>query len=257
MRRYALLLLFPLAAQAAETQSLETLMTTWLNIESQRGALVTDWNERKQQLEQRASLLEREADVLENMLQEADQDLSQVDSHRKELTAQQQELENEQDQLESAIRQASIKLSALSARIPPPLQDSWQKGLQRIEREELTLSEKLEQILNLAKQAEQFERRVAIHNDVISIPNGSDMADAKSLEVTQIYLGLSQGWYVNKSGEYYGYGYADADGWHWQHMNTQSPNSADLAVNPNQLLEILGMIENPTKAELMTIPVKL
>lgn len=254
MRRYALLLLFPLAAQAAETQSLEKLMTTWLNIESQRGALVTDWNERKQQLEQRASLLEREANVLEKMLQEADQDLSEVDSHRKELTAQQQELENEQDQLESAIRQASIKLSALSARIPPPLQASWQKGLQRIEREDLTLSEKLEQILNLAKQAEQFERRVAIHNDVISIPNGSD---AKTLEVTQIYLGLSQGWYVNKSGEYYGYGYADAEGWHWQHMNDQSPDSADVNVNPDQLLKILGMIENPTKAELLTIPVKL
>lgn len=254
MRRIAILLLFPLVAQAADSQSLDQLMTTWLNIESQRGALVTDWNERRQQLEHRASLLEREASVLNEMLEEADQDLSEVDSHRKELTSQQQELENEQQHLEAAIDQASIKLSALSARIPPPLQSSWQKGLERLESESLTLSEELEQILNLAKQAEQFERRVAVHNDVISVPSGSE---AKSLEVTQIYLGLSQGWYVNKSGEYYGYGYADAQGWHWQHMNRESPASAEIKVDPDQLLKILGMIENPTKAELLTIPVKL
>lgn len=254
MRRYALILLFPLVAQAAGTQSLEQLMTTWLSIERQRGALVTDWNERKQQLNHRTSLLEREAGVLERMLQEADLERSEVDTHRKELATQQQELENEQNQLEVAINQASITLSALSTRIPPPLQNSWQKGLERVEREELTLSEKLEQILNLCKQAEQFERRVAIHNDVISVPHASEV---KTLEVTQIYLGLSQGWYVNKSGEYYGYGYANAEGWHWQHMNSQSPDSADVEVNPNQLLKILGMIQNPTKAELLTLPVKL
>ncbi|HEV8079048.1 MAG TPA: hypothetical protein VGP45_11760, partial [Marinobacter sp.] len=89
-------LLFPLLAHAAESTSLEKLMNTWLNLESQRGKLVTDWNERKQQLENRITLLDREANVLEEMLDEASSDVSEVDERRQALTVEQQNLEQQQ-----------------------------------------------------------------------------------------------------------------------------------------------------------------
>lgn len=246
-------LLFPLLSHGAEPSSLQELMTTWLNLESQRGKLLTDWNERKQQLENRVTLLDREAGVLKEMLEEASGDVSEVDERRQELTAEQQKLEEQQTRMESAVERAVIRLQALAIRIPPPLEKDWQKGLEQLSREEMTLSEKLEKILSLSKSAEQFERRIALHRDVMPLP--AQDQSLRNVQVTQIYMGLSQGWYVNSAGDRFGYGYADADGWHWQHMTEQHQEAGEVAVDAKQLLRIVAMIENPTQAEYVTLPV--
>lgn len=246
-------LLFPLLSHGAEPSSLQELMTTWLNLESQRGKLLTDWNERKQQLENRVTLLDREAGVLKEMLEEASGDVSEVDERRQELTAEQQKLEEQQARMESAVERAVIRLQALAIRIPPPLEKDWQKGLEQLSREEMTLSEKLEKILSLSKSAEQFERRIALHRDVMALP--AQDQSLRNVQVTQIYMGLSQGWYVNSTGDRFGYGYADADGWHWQHMTEQHQEAGEVAVDAKQLLRIVAMIENPTQAEYVTLPV--
>ncbi len=251
-----LLLLFPFLSSpgiASESADLQQLMTTWLNLESQRGKLTTDWNERRQVLQHRLTLLEREAEVLEEMLAETSEDVSEVDERRQQLTQEQQTLEKRQEAMRAAIEAAIIKLDALSVRIPPPLQEEWSTGLAQVKRDEMNLSEKLEKILSLSKTAEQFERRIAIHHDVMSIAGAED---SKNVQVTQLYLGLSQGWYVSSEGDYYGYGYADANGWHWQHLSRGGAGSSEVPVNPEQLLRILAMIENPTQAEFVTLPVK-
>lgn len=249
----AAILLFPSLSSAADSGDLQQLMTTWLNLESQRGKLTTDWNERRQQLQHRLALLERESGVLEEMLAEASEDVSEVDERRQQLTEEQQALEKQQEIMRAAIEAAIIKLDTLSVRIPPPLQDDWQAGLAQVKRDEMNLSEKLEKILSLSKTAEQFERRIAVHRDVMSVPAPGE---SKNIQVTQLYMGLSQGWYVSGGGDYYGYGYADGEGWHWQHMTRGGSNSSDVPVDPEQLLRILAMIENPTQAEFVTLPVK-
>ncbi|HEY7885691.1 MAG TPA: DUF3450 family protein [Cellvibrionaceae bacterium] len=244
-------LLFPLLAHAAESTSLEKLMNTWLNLESQRGKLVTDWNERKQQLENRITLLDREANVLEEMLDEASSDVSEVDERRQALTVEQQNLEQQQTLMQAAVDRAIIQLQALAVRIPPPLEKDWQKGLEQLNREELSLSEKLEKILSLSKSAEQFERRIAVHRDIMALP--AEDQSLRNVQVTQIYMGLSQGWYVNSTADRFGYGYADANGWHWQHMTEN--NRGEIDVDAKQLLRLLAMIENPTQAEYLILPV--
>jgi len=248
-------LLFPILTEAAESTSLSELMTTWLNLESQRGKLITDWSERKQLLENRISLLDRETEVLKEMLNKASDDVSDVDERRQALTAEQQKLEQQQTLMRGAVDRAIIQLQTLSARIPPPLVQDWQKGLEQLNREELSLSEKLEKILSLSKSAEQFERRVAVHRDVMELP--AEDQTLRNVQVTQIYLGLSQGWYVNSTGDRFGYGYATANGWQWQHMTEKNQNTGDIDVDAKQLLRILAMIENPTQAEYLTLPVSI
>ncbi len=261
-RKRSVICLFLLAFFTASTQAgsnLEQLMSSWLDLEGQTGHLTSSWQERKQQIHHQVRLLETEKKSLNELLSQTSQNTDKVNQRRKELVAQQDKLEQEQDQRAAQLAAAADTLTVLLERMPPPIQDQWRDQLDILHRDGPTLNEKIERALKLARTAEQFQNRIAIHKTIMALP--TSRGEKASVQVTQIYLGLSQGLYVSTDGAYYGRGQSSPAGWAWQHsqeLNRDGQHDPLLAqTNPAHLLQIIEMIENPTRAKLITLPLQL
>lgn len=242
-------------SQPLETsKQLDILVGKWINLESQKGHLQSEWNVRKTDLEHRLSLLDVEQAALKEALAEGNKSTSEVDEQRLTLLKTQDKLESEQSLMNSQLQKAIELAQSLQAKLPPPLQTQWQERLPYLAQSDLSTSEKLEKLLGLFKLVEEFDDRVALHRATLEIPGEGD--EVRLLFVTQIYLGVSQGWYVNDDGSIYGYGRATPLGWKWWHGNDAS---AELGGNldVSTLLKTRAILENPTSASFVSLPIKI
>lgn len=241
------------AQQPNSSRQLDQLMSQWLDIESQKGRLQSEWNVRKTELERRLDLLDVEQDTLKETLAAGNKSTSEVDERRLTLLKSQNELESAQALLESQLQQTITLAQSLQPRLPPPIQAEWQEKLPALSNPGLNTSEKLEKLLGLFKLVEEFNDRVALHRSTLQVSG----ADNKPLElfVTQIYLGAAQAWYVSDDGSAYGYGRATPLGWQWWHGDAAT---AELGreLQPQSILSVRNMLENPTAAKLVALPVK-
>ncbi len=245
---------FSISAFSVEEQSLSQLMEQWLNIESQKGKLQLDWNTREQQLQQSLNLLNDEKTTLQTLLKKTDTEKNDVDKRRFELSEQQSLLENEQEEVKDQIYKASVFSRNLLKRLPPPLQIKWQEKLLILTQEGATDSEKLERILTLYKMVNEFDAQIALNRTAMEVPIGDDAK--QNLLVTQMYLGVSQGWYVSDDGRHYGYGRAGLVNWQWWHNEAASAELGRV-LSAQDLLEFKSILQKPTTAKFINLPVKV
>ena len=243
-----------MAVRAADQQSLEQMMSNWLNLERQKGKLQSGWSARQEQLDRRLKLLNAEQDSLEELLAETNESRDEVDERRLVLLQTQEKLEQEQALIESRLEQAVSSAQALNPRLPPPLRTQWEEKLPLLSSSDLSNSEKLERLLGLFKLVEEFNDRIALHRTSMALP-GAD-GQTQNVMVTQLYLGAGQGWYVNDDGSEYGYGRATKLGWRWWHGDEAS-NELGRELDPDVLLRARAILENPTTAEFISFPLKL
>ncbi len=239
---------------SAENKNLNELMEQWISIESQKGKLQLNWNTRKLQLEQSQSLLTSEIGVLKQLLKQTDSEKNSVDNKRIQLSEQQSKLEIEQIQVKHAITNASNFSRTLLTRLPPPLQKLWQEKLLMLTQDSATDSEKLERLLTLYKLVNEFDERIALNRSSMEIPSSANTS--QNLLVTQMYLGVSQGWYVSDDGLYYGYGRSGTLGWRWWH-NEGASAELGRVLDPKDLLKLKNILQKPTSAKFISLPVKV
>jgi hypothetical protein len=115
-------------------------------------------------------------------------------------------------------------------------------------------SEKLERLLGLFKLVEEFDDRVALNRITMELPDTN--GQLQQLFVTQIYLGVGQGWYVSDDGSAYGYGRATKLGWSWWHGD-QASAELGRELDPQDLLRVRSVLENPTTATFVSLPIKI
>lgn len=255
MKPFSWLLLAAIPALAsAQTTTVDKLVDDWLNLEIQKGHLQSNWNLRQDELERRLALLEVEKSNLKELLAKSNKAVSDLDQQRLELLESQERLEREQQSLDTTLNKLIKQAQALHRRLPPPLFGEWEEKFPLLLQEGVGNSEKLERLLALFKLVEEFNNRVALHQGTLDIPEQG--SEARRILVSQIYLGASQGWYVSNDGKSYGYGRATQLGWTWWH-GADADNELGKRLNPDLLLKAKAMLENPTSAEFVALPVKL
>jgi hypothetical protein len=239
---------------SAEQNNLNELMEQWLNIESQRGHLQSSWSTEQQQMQQSQSPLDAESSLLKEMLDSTNVKQSSVDKKRLELSERQSRLEVEQIKVKNYIRQAIEFNQSIVNRLPPPLQKKWSDKSLLLTQASATDSEKLERLLALYKLVNEFEERVAINRTSMEVPGAG--STSRNLLITQMYLGVSQGWYVSDDGTYYGFGKAGKLGWQWWHNENASAELGRI-LNPQDLLNLKSILEKPTTAKFINLPIKV
>jgi hypothetical protein len=239
---------------SAEQNNLNELMEQWLNIESQRGHLQSSWSTEQQQMKQSQLLLDAESSLLKEMLASTNVKQSSVDKKRLELSERQSRLEVEQIKVKNYIRRAIEFNQSIVNRLPPPLQKKWLDKSLLLTQASATDSEKLERLLALYKLVNEFEERVAINRTSMEVPGAG--STSRNLLITQMYLGVSQGWYVSDDGAYYGFGKAGKLGWQWWHNENASAELGRI-LNPQDLLNLKSILEKPTTAEFINLPIKV
>ncbi len=236
------ILVFSITSFSADdpVNDIHQLTMQWTRLERQKDLLRTNWHRDKPVLEQQLSLLERETQELNQFLKESSQEKDEVEKRRLELLEKQTNLEQEQEVLERSLKQANMQLKALHIQLPPPLFEGWGKDLPRLEDPLLTGSEKLQLVINLLRQLDDFQQKVTLNEIIMTLDDG------KEYLVKQVFLGLSHGWYITADKRYAAAGMPNPDGWKW------IP-----AENGEQISRIIAILERRTDPELVTIPLKL
>lgn len=232
----------------------DELMQKWLQLESQKGKLQTEWAERKTELERRQQLLTAEQKSLDEVLSQTVDARSDTDERRKSLLTDQERLEQEQALMTKEVNKAKASLQSIQFRLPPPLAAEVDGKMQSLE-SGLTASETLERLLSIYKLMNEFNQRVAINKATIDVPvTGQDAP--RSLRVTQVYLGLTQGWYLSEDASEYGYGRATTLGWKWW-SNHEAERELGQKLDPREIKTLISIMENPALANVVSLPVKL
>lgn len=241
------LLLYQNSSYALESKVTEAdnLIKQWLSIERQRNALTLDWQSQKPILEQRLTLLKQEKKQLKGKSSQHILDTSDVDKKRNELITSQNNMESNQAQIEGALVKYYQIILQLHPQLPPPLFKVWQGALNDPTFKSADTSKKLTTLLKLLEQLNDFNQRISHSESTLTVEGSSG---EKEIMVRQLYMGLSQAWYVSLDGLLTGRGFPEKNGWRWISDNQVSGNTVNNAI---------AMIERNTEAQFLTLPISL
>lgn len=229
------------SAQGVVAES-DDLVAQWLNLEQQSNALSSHWIMSKPILEQRVELLKREELQLKNLLSADHSVTTQVEAKRSELLALQNNMESEQATLSQWVNVELSQVQRIIEQLPPPLAKSWRTAIKEkhiniqssdsvsVEPANSTVnsidttSSKLELLLSLYLQLNEFEQRVSSYETQV------ETLDGEVRLVKQLYLGISRGWYVTLDSLNIAEGVSTATGWRWQVNESLSPDTIETAL---------------------------
>jgi hypothetical protein len=229
------------AQQAADPiREIDALTQQWTNLERQKDELRADWRTQRPILEQQLALLERETAELTTLLEATAAQQDEVEQRRLELLEEQTRLEAESAALDASLAQASLALHSLHRDLPPPLKEAWDDELPRLDNPLATASERLQKLLELLGQLDDFDAKVTLNEAVMTLGDGNDYV------VKQVYLGLSHGWYVTADRQFAAAGTTGPDGWVWTPVADAAP-----------IEQIVGILEQRVSPDFVSIALEL
>ncbi|MBV1910646.1 MAG: DUF3450 domain-containing protein [Kangiellaceae bacterium] len=275
-----------LQVQGANTSAseLDNLVLQWTQLEQQHSELDNRWRENKPVLEQQLQLLSEEKKQLQSLLDQHTTAGDEVEKERFDLLQQQTEMEETQQRLEFGLAKISSTVVAMHKRLPPPLKQQWDADIRLLTigqepastgpnnptvtnanvntniisnkssvlkqtKSLLSNSEKLDKLLSLLNKINQFEQRVALHQTTMQLTGSKNQGETIEVQVDQVYLGTSQGWYISKDGRFWGAGNSGKQGWQWRHQDTD--------VDVSELRQTVKMLTDPASATLVSLPINI
>lgn len=234
----------PVVNVAAGVAEIDTLTERWIAIEQQRTAIRSNWAERERIGITQMQLLQAERQSLRTLLEDAAQTDDEIDQRRSALFQEQQELEARDAALQQDLQIIADQLTVIQKQMPPPLQPLWKDHMAQLGQEDLALSDRLSTVLVLLDETVDFSKRIALHKSSMTFGD-------REILVTQIYLGLSHGWYISEDGRRVGSGRAFETGWRWHDA------SDDPRFDKSHLRETIRLVESGAARELVSLPVSL
>lgn len=104
---------------------------------------------------------------------------------------------------------------------------------------ELSLGKRFESVIGILNDITKFNSEITVTTGRRALPDGTEV------EVTELYLGVSHGYYVN--GPNAGVGRSSADGWVWTPANDSAQAISDA----------IAILENEKIAEYVPVPVQI
>lgn len=237
----------PALAQNPDLGTTRAALERWVETRSVLGKEQRDWLLGKDLLESRIQLVQREIETVRARTAEAVKNTAEADQKRGELVAENERLLAAATGLQGGIAALEARVRALLQRLPEALREraSVKTLAQRLPEAaattKLSLSERYLNVVGLLNEVDKFQREVTVTSEV------RKLADGSSAEVTAVYLGIAQGFYVSNNGKAAGYGAATADGWQW--------TAADGAAE--RIRQVVAILKNEHPAVFVPVPAKL
>nr|WP_249118479.1 DUF3450 family protein [Pseudoalteromonas sp. NEC-BIFX-2020_015] len=239
------------AQQSSKAEQVDSLVERWLSTEQQQSALTNEWITQQPLLEQRLTLLKAEQKQLTQLLAQDSESGNEVDQARGELLALQNSMETDQAYLTGWLKTQFINVNDLIYRLPPPLEKSWREQLSvhdgtdndQANKNLKSNSDRLTLLLKLFDDLSQFDSRISSYQSAITLPNGEQKL------VSQIYMGISLGWYISLDNTYAAQGFATDNGWRWQAIDDQQ--------SVLQVKQMLAMLNQQKEAEFINLNILL
>ncbi|MEL6716294.1 MAG: DUF3450 family protein, partial [Planctomycetota bacterium] len=216
--------------QSDSTDEIGTLYQELIGLKEQTSDEKRQLAETRVFLEEEIALLEQRIGALKENTATLEEERGDTADKRAELEEEKAALDAGTQALEDAIVGLEARLLAVRPTLPAPLTETVNKVARNVpksaeeaEEKKLDLYTRFVQVVGALNYIDNFNDDVTISLATLEIP-----ALGKAAEVTTIYLGVGQAFYVNKGGEYAGVGRPTADGFEWTPDNALAPTVARL-----------------------------
>jgi hypothetical protein len=201
-----------------------------------------DWALAKDMLTSRAEILRGEVTEVDGRITEAEKSITDADRKAADLVAKNDALKLASSELAAMAATLETRTKDLVKRLPDPIREKLRPLTQRLPEDptksELPLSTRFQNIVGIVNEVNKFNRELTVTSEV------RKLADGSSAEVTAVYLGLAQGYYVGGGGKLAGVGGATENGWTWTAANEYAP----------QIAKVVAILKNENPAEFVPVP---
>lgn len=189
------------------------MLEQWVETQRTIAREKSDWVLGREMLDSRIEVVQDKIQGLQGEIEEAEAEIEKTGDKREELLAEQAKLEDATASLGPTIEDLEARAFALLQRIPDPIREKVKPLSQQIpevgSETELSLSTRFRNVIGVLNEVDKFNREITVDYEVRTL------ADGRSAEVSTIYIGLGQGYYVTGDQSAAGIGKATEDGWEW------------------------------------------
>ena len=234
-----------LTAESGDIAETRASIERWVEAKKLISKERNDWELGREILQDRIALVQREIETARKQIAESHENITTADQQRQELVARNQTLESGSNDMLAAVTAMEARIHRLISRLPDP-------ALERIEQltgrlpdgaadTDLTVSERYLTVVGIVNEINKFAREVTMTSEV------RQLADGSSAEVTAIYIGLGQGYYVGGNGTIAGIGTATDAGWQWTENNSAA----------ERISQAIAILKNESVASFVKLPVDI
>ncbi len=204
-----------------------------------------DWALEREMLDERIKLVEHEIASLREKIGQAEQSISNADKKRAELVEENDKLKGAGGALKSIVTKLEDRTLALNKRLPDPIRERIKPLSQRLPEDpnetKLSLSQRFQNVIGILNEVNKFNREPTVTSEVRTLADGS------VAEVTALYVGLGQAYYVSANGTMAGVGRPSENGWSWEPSN----DAAD------EITDAIAILKNEKVASFVPLPIKV
>lgn len=206
----------------------------------------SDWELGQEMLMERINVVKQDIETLRGKIEETNVNITEADKKRAELVKENEKFRDASDTLSSMIIGLEIHTKGLLKRFPDTYQERVKPLSQRLpddpNNSTLSLSERFQNVIGILNETNKLNRDINVTSEVRKLPDGN------SAEVTAMYVGIGQAYYVSANGEVAGTGSSSSDGWIWTPDNTSAAAIQDaVAILKNE--KIAAFVQLPIKIQ--------
>jgi FtsZ-binding cell division protein ZapB len=231
--------------KAAKVDDVRDVLEKWVETRRVISKERRDWTLGREMVEDRIRLVQREIESLRARIGDAEKSIADADRKRADLVETNEKLKSASSALGHTVGALETRTRELLKRLPDPIRERVKPLSQRIpekpEETKLSLSERFQNVVGLLNEVNKFNRDVTVTSEVRKLDNGT------TVEVTALYVGIGQGYYVTAKGDAAGVGVPSAEGWVWTPANDAAARIA----------EAIAILKNEKAAEFVRLPVRI
>jgi hypothetical protein len=235
-----------LAAEPAARQTIDNVRSAleqWVETRRVISKEKQEWELGREMLNERIELVQRQITSLREEITKAKASISEADEKRIELVKENDELKSAGQTLAGIVTDLETRTQGLVKRLPDPIRDRIKPLTQTLPENpaetSLSLALRFQNVLGILNEVNKFNRGIEMTSEVRTLPDGT------VAEVTALYVGLGQAYYVGANGTIAGVGRPSEDGWTWEPAN-------DVAA---QVAEAVAILKNEKGASFVLLPV--
>jgi hypothetical protein len=229
----------------AETQSVRDLLDKYVETRRLISQEKRDAALGREMLADQIGVVKRQIDELRAKTAELRKEIGGADEKKGALLADGASLAEVAQAMSATVATLESRARELVVRLPDPLRQKVAMVSEQIPEKpgetRLSLGQRFLNVIVLLNEINRFNREVTVASELRTLASG------KEAEVTTIYIGLGQAYYVNARKDAAGVGVPSAAGWIWTPVDGAAESIARL----------VAIHENKQPADFVRVPVRI
>ncbi len=217
----------------------------WVDTRRTISKMRSDWALAREMLNARIDLVQREIGSLREKIAAAEESIAEAEEKRTGLVEQSEKLKAASAALAQRIAAMEARTRELLKRLPDPVRERVRPLSQRFPDDpqdtKLSLGERFQNVVGILNEVNKFNRGISLTSELRTLPDGT------RVEVTTLYVGIGQAYYVGANGTVAGVGRATDQGWIWDPANEAAP----------QIAQAVAILKNEQVASFVRLPIKV